>query len=139
MAASWGAATPFYTPDAVLDCGVRKARMIESDAAGEAGRRHLLGGPQAAAHDATDDRHLVLVNPSAGGGRTRDLLPRARGEPSVGTASRTACVMTTSLDHGVREARAAAADGEIPVVISGDGLIGQVGGVARGHRGAARA
>lgn len=37
-------------------------------------------------------------------------------------------VRTHSLEHGVTEARRAADDGEIPVVMSGDGLIGQVGG-----------
>lgn len=72
-------------------------------------------------------RHLVLVNPSAGGGRTRDLLPKLEGALRArGLIYR--LVMTTSLDHGVTEARAAAADGEIPVVMSGDGLVGQVGG-----------
>ncbi len=37
-------------------------------------------------------------------------------------------VLTTSLDHGRREAEQAAREGEIPVVLSGDGLVGQVGG-----------
>jgi YegS/Rv2252/BmrU family lipid kinase len=37
-------------------------------------------------------------------------------------------VRTESLEHGVEEARKAAADGEIPVVMSGDGLVGQIGG-----------
>jgi YegS/Rv2252/BmrU family lipid kinase len=37
-------------------------------------------------------------------------------------------VKTTSLDHGVSEARMALDAGEIPVVMSGDGLVGQVGG-----------
>ena len=37
-------------------------------------------------------------------------------------------VLTTSLEHGCEEARAAAAAGETVVVMSGDGLIGQVGG-----------
>jgi YegS/Rv2252/BmrU family lipid kinase len=37
-------------------------------------------------------------------------------------------VRTESLEHGVGEAKRAADDGEIPVVMSGDGLIGQVGG-----------
>ena len=38
-------------------------------------------------------------------------------------------VRTESLEHGVAEAKRAAEGGEIPVVMSGDGLIGQVGGV----------
>jgi YegS/Rv2252/BmrU family lipid kinase len=37
-------------------------------------------------------------------------------------------VRTESLEHGVEEARKGAADGEIPVVMSGDGLVGQIGG-----------
>ena len=35
---------------------------------------------------------------------------------------------TQSLEHGVSEARRAAESGEVPVVMSGDGLVGQVGG-----------
>ncbi len=41
-------------------------------------------------------------------------------------------VRTTDLRHGCDQARAAAAQGVIPVVISGDGLIGQVGGTLAG-------
>ncbi len=41
-------------------------------------------------------------------------------------------VLTTGLEHGCEEARAAAQAGEVPVVMSGDGLIGQVGGVLAG-------
>jgi YegS/Rv2252/BmrU family lipid kinase len=37
-------------------------------------------------------------------------------------------VRTESLEHGVNEARRAAEAGEIPVVMSGDGLVGQIGG-----------
>jgi YegS/Rv2252/BmrU family lipid kinase len=37
-------------------------------------------------------------------------------------------VQTESLEHGVDEAKQAAGGGEIPVVMSGDGLVGQVGG-----------
>jgi YegS/Rv2252/BmrU family lipid kinase len=37
-------------------------------------------------------------------------------------------VRTESLEHGISEARIAARAGEIPVVMSGDGLVGQVGG-----------
>jgi YegS/Rv2252/BmrU family lipid kinase len=45
-------------------------------------------------------------------------------------------VNTESLEHGVREARSAGESGEIPVVMSGDGLVGAVGG-ALAHSGAA--
>jgi YegS/Rv2252/BmrU family lipid kinase len=37
-------------------------------------------------------------------------------------------VHTESLEHGVNEARAAAEAGEAPVVMSGDGLVGAIGG-----------
>jgi YegS/Rv2252/BmrU family lipid kinase len=49
-----------------------------------------------------------------------DALVRA------GVAHRT--VQTRSLEHGVEEAERAIQAGEIPVVMSGDGLIGQIGG-----------
>jgi YegS/Rv2252/BmrU family lipid kinase len=76
-------------------------------------------------------RFLLLLNPSAGGGRARELLPRI--EAAMGAAGlRYRAVLTTGLEHGCQEARAAAADGEIPVVVSGDGLIGQVGGALAG-------
>jgi YegS/Rv2252/BmrU family lipid kinase len=72
-------------------------------------------------------RHLLLVNPSAGGGRVGEILPRAEAAlRSSGIDYR--LVETKSLEHGVDEARAAAANGEITIVMSGDGLIGQVGG-----------
>jgi YegS/Rv2252/BmrU family lipid kinase len=41
-------------------------------------------------------------------------------------------VRTEALAHAIQEAREAAARGEIPVVMSGDGLVGQVGGVLAG-------
>jgi YegS/Rv2252/BmrU family lipid kinase len=76
-------------------------------------------------------RHLLLVNPSSGGGRARKLLPeveRLLGEH--GLAYRV--VLTESVDHGREEAVGAAERGEIPVVMSGDGLVGQVGGALVG-------
>jgi YegS/Rv2252/BmrU family lipid kinase len=55
------------------------------------------------------------------------LLPEVVGELNRrGLEHR--IVQTTSLEHGVSEAERAAASGEIPVVMSGDGLIGQIGG-----------
>ena len=75
-----------------------------------------------------DARHLVLVNPSAGGGRVAKLVPELEGAlRACGLEYR--LVRTRSLEHGCDEARRAADAGEIPVVMSGDGLIGQVGGV----------
>ncbi len=76
-------------------------------------------------------RYLLLVNPSAGGGRVRELLPKAEAAMrAAGLEYRT--VMTTGVEHGVEQALAGAAAGEIPVVMSGDGLIGQVGGALAG-------
>jgi YegS/Rv2252/BmrU family lipid kinase len=75
--------------------------------------------------------HLLLVNPSSGGGRARKLLPEAERELNRWQIPfRT--VETRSLEHGVEEARSAADAGEVPVVMSGDGLIGQVGGALAG-------
>ena len=75
--------------------------------------------------------YLLLVNPSAGGGRVGEILPRATAAmDAAGLEDRT--VMTTGLEHGCDEAAAAAAQGMTPVVISGDGLIGQIGGALAG-------
>ena len=76
-------------------------------------------------------RYLVLVNPSAGGGRARQVLPQLEGALRAHSLDYR-LLHTTSLEHGCEEARKAAAAGEIPVVMSGDGLIGQVGGVLAG-------
>jgi YegS/Rv2252/BmrU family lipid kinase len=76
-------------------------------------------------------RYLLLVNPSAGAGRARESLPGVTAAMSAaGLEHRT--VLTTGIEHGCAAATAAAAAGEIPVVISGDGLIGQVGGALAG-------
>ncbi|MGH2961321.1 MAG: diacylglycerol/lipid kinase family protein [Solirubrobacterales bacterium] len=76
-------------------------------------------------------RHLLLVNPSAGGGRARKRLPEVeQALRARGIAHRT--VTTEALEHAIHEAREAASTGEIPVVMSGDGLIGQIGGVLAG-------
>jgi YegS/Rv2252/BmrU family lipid kinase len=77
------------------------------------------------------NRYLLLANPAAGGGRAGELLPQVeRVMRSAGLEFRS--VLTTGIEHGCREASAAAAAGEIPVVMSGDGLIGQVGGALAG-------
>jgi YegS/Rv2252/BmrU family lipid kinase len=76
---------------------------------------------------ATHPSHLLLVNPSSGGGRSAKLLPEVEREfERQGVVHRT--IETQSLEHGVAEAERAAQAGEVPVVMSGDGLIGQVGG-----------
>jgi YegS/Rv2252/BmrU family lipid kinase len=74
-----------------------------------------------------DRRHVLLVNPHSAGGRTLKLLPEVGSQLHArGLSYR--LVRTTSLEHGVDEARSAAEAGEIPVVMSGDGLVGAVGG-----------
>jgi YegS/Rv2252/BmrU family lipid kinase len=72
-------------------------------------------------------RYLLLVNPSSGSGRSLEMLAEVTaGLRTRGLAHR--IVLTESLEHGCNEARTAAENGETPVVMSGDGLIGQVGG-----------
>ena len=72
-------------------------------------------------------RHALLVNPSSGSGRAAKLLPHVERELRARNAVfRT--VKTRSLGHGIEEALAAAESGEVPVVMSGDGLIGAIGG-----------
>jgi YegS/Rv2252/BmrU family lipid kinase len=74
-----------------------------------------------------DPSHVLLVNPHSAGGRTLKHLPEVEHELDRQSIPYRV-VLTESLDQGVSEARRAAEAGEIPVVMSGDGLIGQVGG-----------
>ncbi|MDQ3571761.1 MAG: diacylglycerol kinase family lipid kinase [Actinomycetota bacterium] len=71
--------------------------------------------------------HLLLVNPSAGGGRTTRLVATASAALNDGGVNHR-IVMTTNIEHGRSEAREAVTRGERVIVMSGDGLIGQVGG-----------
>jgi len=76
-------------------------------------------------------RVALIVNPEAGGGRARKLVPEVEAALRArGMACRTA--LTTDLENGITIARQAAGAGEIPVVMSGDGLIGQIGGALAG-------
>ena len=74
---------------------------------------------------------VVLVNPASGGGRTIRALPAVEEELDkrriVFRVER-----TRSGAHAVEEALRAADADEVPVVMSGDGLIGLVGGVLAG-------
>jgi YegS/Rv2252/BmrU family lipid kinase len=79
----------------------------------------------------SERRFLLLVNPTAGGGRARRLLPRVTRALAAGGVEHR-LVLTESIEHGVEAARAAADDGEAVAVMSGDGLIGQVGGALAG-------
>ena len=71
------------------------------------------------------------MNPSAGGGRATELLPEVESAfRDRGLECRT--MLTEDLEHGCAAAIAAAEAGEVPVVMSGDGLIGQIGGALAG-------
>jgi YegS/Rv2252/BmrU family lipid kinase len=75
----------------------------------------------------SDHAYTLLVNPSAGGGRTRKLLDTALAALADGGVEPRS-VMTESVEHGRTEARSAADRGDRVLVMSGDGLIGQIGG-----------
>ena len=73
----------------------------------------------------------LLVNPSSAGGKTLKLLPRVEQELDARRlAFRVQC--TRGLEHGVEQALRAVEAGEVPVVMSGDGLLGAVGGAMAG-------
>jgi YegS/Rv2252/BmrU family lipid kinase len=74
----------------------------------------------------------LIVNPSAGGGRARKVLPAVEARlRSLGVEHHTE--LTRDLPHAQNLARSAAVAGEPAVVLSGDGLIGAVAHVLRGH------
>jgi YegS/Rv2252/BmrU family lipid kinase len=73
----------------------------------------------------------LLVNPASAHGHTLKLLPRVeQALDAWRIAFRT--LRTRSLEHGVAQALLAVEAGELPVVMSGDGLIGAVGGALAG-------
>jgi YegS/Rv2252/BmrU family lipid kinase len=74
---------------------------------------------------------VLLVNPTSGGGRALKILPRVEATLD-GARVPFRVVRTKSLDHGVDKALTAVEAGELPVVISGDGLVGAVGGAIAG-------
>jgi YegS/Rv2252/BmrU family lipid kinase len=73
----------------------------------------------------------LLVNPASGGGRAKAMLPRVQRELD---RRRAVFRVETTRDphHATDEALRAAAAGEVPVVLSGDGLVGAVGGALVG-------
>jgi YegS/Rv2252/BmrU family lipid kinase len=77
-----------------------------------------------------DRTFALLVNPHAAGGRPLRLLPRVEDRLRA-LGVRFHSQRTHSLLHGSELAREAAARGEIPVTLSGDGLIGAVAGALR--------
>jgi YegS/Rv2252/BmrU family lipid kinase len=73
----------------------------------------------------------LLVNPSSAHGRTLKLLPRV--EQALDERRWDFRVQRTrDLKHGVAQALRAVEAGEVPVVMSGDGLVGAVGGALAG-------
>jgi YegS/Rv2252/BmrU family lipid kinase len=80
-------------------------------------------------------RLALIVNPSAGGGRALKALPRVEAELArLGLAYRVE--HTESIRHARELAVAAAAAGEVPVALSGDGLVGAVASALRDRPGA---
>jgi YegS/Rv2252/BmrU family lipid kinase len=73
----------------------------------------------------------LLVNPSAAHGRALKLLPAVEATLDARRAP-FRVVRTRSLEDGVERALLAAGAGELPVVLSGDGLIGAIGGALAG-------
>jgi YegS/Rv2252/BmrU family lipid kinase len=73
----------------------------------------------------------LLVNPSSAGGKTLKLLPRVEAALDARRAV-FRVEKTRSLEHGVELALRAIELGEVPVVVSGDGLLGAVGGAMAG-------
>jgi YegS/Rv2252/BmrU family lipid kinase len=73
----------------------------------------------------------LLVNPSSGGGRALRLLPQIERELDQ---RRIAFRVERTRDarHAIDEALHAVGAGEVPVVMSGDGLVGVVGGELAG-------
>lgn len=75
--------------------------------------------------------YTLIINPSAGGGRSKQVLPEVERQldalriPFRVERSR-------SLEHGIDLAFEAVDGNEIPVVVSGDGLIGAIGGALAG-------
>ncbi|MCW2987328.1 MAG: hypothetical protein JWM24_266 [Solirubrobacterales bacterium] len=73
----------------------------------------------------------LLVNPASAGGKTLRLLPAV--EQALDARRAVFRVQRTKgLEHGTEQALLAVEAGELPVVMSGDGLLGAVGGAMAG-------
>jgi YegS/Rv2252/BmrU family lipid kinase len=73
----------------------------------------------------------LLVNPASAHGRTLKLLPRVEQELDERRIA-FRVERTRGLEDGVTRALRAVEAGEVPVVISGDGLLGAIGGAMAG-------
>jgi len=89
-----------------------------------------MGSTERPAIDA-DMPLALLVNPASGGGRSLKLLPKV--EQALDQRRVVFRVQRTKgLEHGVDQALGAIEAGELPVVVSGDGLVGAIGGAMAG-------
>lgn len=75
--------------------------------------------------------YTLIMNPSSGGGRSKQLLPAVERQLDI-LRIPFRVERTRTLEHGVDLAFEAVDAREIPVVMSGDGLIGAVGGALAG-------
>jgi YegS/Rv2252/BmrU family lipid kinase len=73
----------------------------------------------------------LLVNPTSAGGKTLKLLPAVEQALDARRAD-FRVQRTKGLEHGAEQALLAIEAGELPVVMSGDGLLGAVGGAMAG-------
>jgi YegS/Rv2252/BmrU family lipid kinase len=73
----------------------------------------------------------LLVNPHSGHGRALKLLPSVEAALDARRVE-FRVQRTRGLEHGVEHALRAIEAGEVPVVMSGDGLVGAVGGAMAG-------
>lgn len=73
----------------------------------------------------------LLVNPSSAGGKTLKQLPQVEAALDARRVE-FRVQRTKGVEHGVESALAAVEGGELPVVMSGDGLVGAVGGAMAG-------
>jgi YegS/Rv2252/BmrU family lipid kinase len=80
---------------------------------------------------AAERAFTLIMNPSSGGGRSKQLLPAVERQMDI-LRLPFRVERTRSLEHGVDLAFEAVDAREIPVVMSGDGLIGAVGGALAG-------
>lgn len=70
---------------------------------------------------------VLIVNPHSAGGRALKLLPKVEAYLDARRVD-FRVVRTRSLEHAVAQALVAVEAGEVPVVISGDGMLGAIGG-----------
>ncbi len=78
-----------------------------------------------------EKHYALIINPSAGGGRSLKLLPEVERQLDARRMI-FRVERTRSVEHGIDLALDAIEGHEIPVVMSGDGLVGAIGGAMAG-------